>query len=152
MRLIALAAAGLLAGSAHAADRSQDLVAANPWSRPAAAGTTGAGFLTLVNGGKAAAVLAGAESPLAARVEIHESRMDGGVMRMSRVQRLAIPSGDRTVFAPGGKHLMLVGLRQALKVGDRVPVTLSFADGRKLSVTLPVGNGQPPAPGDHMHH
>jgi copper(I)-binding protein len=150
MRRPLLAAALVAATAAQAAPSG--LQVTQPWSRPAAAGTTGAGFLTLVNAGKAPDALVGAASPLAARVEIHRSRMTGGVMQMSRQDRVPVPPGGQVPFAPGGYHLMLYGLKKPLNPGDKVPLTLAFASGARLSTELVVGTGLGPPAMAHSHH
>jgi periplasmic copper chaperone A len=121
-----------------------------PWSRPAVAGTTGIGYMVLANHGAAADALEKVESPLAARVEMHASSMSGGVMTMQREDRVAIPAGGRTTFGPGAYHLMLIGLTRTLKAGDKVPATLIFASGAKVSAAFQVTDGAPPAPMAHM--
>lgn len=122
------------------------------WSRPAVAGGTGAGFLTLTNRGKAPDALTGAESPLARKVEVHRTTMADGVMTMAKVERVAIPAGGKVIFAPGGHHLMLFGLTKALNAGDRAPATLTFASGAKVKVELVVGTGAAAPAMDHAHH
>ena len=149
---IAVAFAAALLAAAPAAAQKPTLTVGEAWSRPAAAGTTGAGFFTVTNSGKAADALVAAESPLAQKVEIHRSSLAGGVMRMSRLDRVPVPgSGGQVTFAPGGYHLMLIGLKKPLAPGDTVPVTLTFASGAKPRVALKVGTGLPPA-GEHHHH
>lgn len=124
------------------------------WSRPAAAGTNGAGFMVITNHGKSAVVLKMIESQAAKHVEMHQSAMAGGVMSMKRLDAgLALAPGQSVTFAPGGYHLMLVGLTKALKTGDRVPMTLVFADGARRNIDFPVRDGLGGMPGmDHMHH
>ena len=134
--LAALASLALAAPAAAAVNAG--IAVREAWSRPAAAGSTGAGFLTLVNNGAAPVVLTGVESPLAAQVQIHQSRMARGVMSMARLDRLAAPPRGSVVLAPGGTHLMLIGLKAALKPGDRVPLVLRFADGATLKTELVV--------------
>lgn len=143
MALALLAAAPALAAPAG-------IEAQQAWSRPAVAGATGVGYVTLVNNGKADA-LVGAESPAAAKVEMHASSMAGGVMSMSREDRVPLPAGGKVSFAPGGRHLMLIGLKRALKTGDHVPATLRFESGRTLDVDFTVNAAGPAAMGhDHM--
>jgi copper(I)-binding protein len=125
--------------------------AVQPCSRPAAAGTTGAGYLTLVNHGKADALI-GAESPLAQKVEMHASTMAGGVMSMEREPRVSLAASGAVAFAPSGRHLMFIGLKRALRIGDHVPATLSFASGEKLKVDFIVGTGAPGIPMEPMDH
>lgn len=129
------------------------LEAVQPWSRPAAAGGNGAGYLTLVNRGKADA-LVGVDSPAAQRVELHASSMSGGVMKMSQEAQVPLPAGGQVSFAPGGRHLMLIGLKRPLKTGERVPATLRFASGQQLKVDFVVSPAAPAAAehGHEMHH
>ncbi len=149
--VLALSVAALW-GALPAAAREGGIVALQAWSRPAAAGSNGAGYLTLVNHGKADA-LVGVDSSVARKVELHASSMAGGVMSMTTETRAPLPAGGQLSFAPGGRHLMLVGLKRALHPGDRFAATLRFASGRALRVEFAVGTGAG-APMDHMsgHH
>lgn len=141
-----LALAALAAPAAYAAPQ---VTAA--WSRPAAAGTTGAGFMTLTNPGKAPDALVAVESPVARAVEIHRSSMRGGMSAMQKQTRVALAPGGRVLFAPGGYHLMLLGLKQALKTGETVPATLVFESGARVKAEFEVRVSPPPA-ADHAHH
>ena len=67
-------------------------------------------------------------SPAAKLVEVHEMKMDGGMMKMRAVDRIAIPAGKPVELQPGGYHVMLVGLVAPLKDGDSVPLKLTFED------------------------
>jgi copper(I)-binding protein len=149
--LALMAALGLVLTPAVAA-AAASIEAQQPWSRPAAAGGTGAGYVTLVNKGPADA-LVGAESPIAAKVELHDADMSGGVMRMRPQSRVALPAGAQVSFAPGGRHLMFMGLKKALRRGDRVPATLRFASGAQLKVDFLVTPTPPAAsaPGRAAH-
>ncbi len=120
------------------------------WSRPAAQGTTGAGFMTVANPDKAADALVGATSPVAREVQVHLSSMKGGIASMQKAARVPVPAGGRVTFQPGGYHLMLMGLTRPLKSGDTVPVTLIFASGARVNASLVVGLGPPVA--GHAHH
>ena len=155
---IAAAAATLaLAGSAHAASyKLGALEVADPWSRPAAANGNGAGFMTITNRGKSTEVLKAVETTAAKKTEIHLSSTAGGVMRMARQDGgVAIPAGKSISFAPGGYHVMLLGLGKASKAGDKLPATLVFASGARLKVEFTVGTAAPGAAdpmAGHMHH
>jgi copper(I)-binding protein len=151
MKTLLIAAAFALAGPAQAAPayRQGALEVDQPWSRPAAAGMTGAGFMTLTNRGKVADALVSVESPAARKVEIHRSAMTNGVMSMQRQERVSLPPGRSLAFAPGGHHLMLIGLVRPLKAGDRAPATLVFASGARIKVEFAVGTGA--APATHQH-
>ena len=147
MRPAAVPLAVVLALAAGAACAAPKVAAA--WSRPAAAGTTGAGFMTLTGGG-AADSLVGVTSPAARKVEMHRSSVSGGVASMQAVRAVAVPAGGSVTFAPGGYHLMFLGLTRPLKTGDRLPATLTFASGAKVTVSFVVGLA-PPVDGHHHH-
>jgi len=118
----------------------------NAWSRPAAAGTIGAGFFTITNSGRKPETLISATSPIAARVELHQTSMSGGVMSMQRLDAgVTLPPGQSVVFAPGGRHLMVFGLKSALKAGDTLPLTLNLASGGRLQAKAVVRLSPPPA-------
>ncbi len=163
MRISFAAAAAVIAlsATAQAADyRAGGLEITQTWSRPAAAGTNGAGFMTVTNKGKAADTLKTVETPAARKVEIHQTSMAGGVMSMKRLDAgLPIGPGQSVTFAPGGYHLMLIGLAKASKAGDNIPATLVFASGARIGIEFPVGAGPAAAPMsmpmgdmDHMRH
>jgi copper(I)-binding protein len=101
----------------------------NAWLRPAASiggtGTTAA-YMDLMNTGPEADRLLGAVTDVAEKVEIHETTMVGGVMTMRPISSLALPSGATLTLKPGGLHLMLLGLKRDLTVGDRLTLTLRF--------------------------
>lgn len=144
IRSLALVTALSVAAAAQAAPKPAGLEARAAWSRPAVAGTTAVGYVTLVNRGRKPAVLVGAESPLAARAQAHRSWSAGGVAHMAAEPRVAIPPGGQVAFAPGGRHLMFEGLKKGLGPGDALPATLVFADGRRLAVRFAVGDGSGP--------
>lgn len=155
--LILAAAAALLAPAAQAATyRLGQMEAADPWSRPAAAGMNGAGFVALTNRGKAADRLMSVETTAAKKAEIHQSSMTNGVASMKRQDAgVALTPGQTVTFAPGGYHIMFLGLAKALKGGDKVPATLVFQSGTKMKVEFDVrGAGAAPAAKgmEHMHH
>jgi copper(I)-binding protein len=141
-RLFALAATLSLALPAAA-----QVAVADPWVRGTVAGQKATGaFMQLKSPTDAA--LVGAASPVAKIVEIHEMKMDGGVMKMSAVDRLPLPAGKTVDLKPGGYHVMLMDLSQELKEGQSVPVTLTFEDkaGKKTSVEVKAAV-KPLAPG-----
>lgn len=107
-----------------------------PWARASAA-PTGAVFMSIRNDGEADRLLA-VSSPVAAEVQLHVSEMDGDIMRMRRVEGIDVPAHGRAVLQPGGYHVMLIGLKEPLKVGTTVPLTLDFAKAGKIEVTAPV--------------
>lgn len=124
---------------AHAATRPAIKVE-NAWVRAAPVGATaGAAYMTLTNTGAAADRLIGGASTQAARVEVHEMSMDGGVMRMRPVDGgLAIPAGGTVALKPGGYHIMLIGLKGPLSAGGKLALTLKFEKAGAMRLTLPV--------------
>ena len=79
-----------------------------------------------------------ARSPVAGRVELHEMAMERDVMKMRQVPAIALAAGKPVSLAPGGFHMMLFDLKQAVNAGDAVPLTLVFEgrDGSRESVEV----------------
>lgn len=121
------------------------------WASPTPGGAqVSAGYLTIVNGTDAADTLVSATSPRATSVEVHEMSMDGAVMRMRQVTGgLAIQSGGEVSLAPGGNHLMFMGVTQPFTEGESIPVTLTFANAGVIEVQLPVHREPPIEMGGH---
>jgi len=111
---------------------------AQPWTRAMRAGGTGAGFMTIRNTGTTPDRLVAARSPVARVMELHTHIREGDVMRMRPVPAIELPAGQAVTLAPGGLHLMLIGLTQALDQGGRVPVTLVFERAGEVEVQLAV--------------
>ena len=108
-----------------------------PWVRGTVAQQKATGMfaqITSTAGGK----LVSASSPVAGVVEIHEMAMDNNVMKMRAVPGLDLPAGKAVELKPGGYHVMLLDLKQQLKAGDTVPVTLVIEgkDGKKETVEV----------------
>ncbi len=89
-----------------------------------------------------AARIVAAESDVAASVQIHAMSMDGGIMRMRRMDGLDLPAGRAVRLAPGAVHLMLVGLSKPLQPGDAVAIRFTVRErggaSRVVRVTAPV--------------
>ncbi|WP_128000757.1 copper chaperone PCu(A)C [Piscinibacter defluvii] len=90
--------------------------------------------LQSTQGGK----LVSASSPVAGVVEIHEMAMEGNTMKMRAVPGLELPAGKTVELKPGGYHVMLMDLKQPLKNGESVPLTLVVEgkDGRRETLEL----------------
>ncbi len=82
--------------------------------------------------------LVGVASPVAARAEIHNMKMESGVMKMAAVDAINLAAGQTVKLAPGGYHVMLIELKQPLKAGDSVPLTLTFERADKTRSTVEV--------------
>ena len=101
-----------------------DVRVANAWARASAPGQTSAAIYMEVKS-DTDAVLTAAESARAERAELHAMKVENGVMRMRPLERVELGAGKTVKFEPNGLHLMLVNVKQPLKAGERVPVTLT---------------------------
>jgi len=112
----------------------------NPWARATPKGATvGGGYLTITNTGNAADRLVGGASDISSRFEIHEMSMDKGVMKMREVASgVEIKPGQTVRFEPSGYHIMFVGLKQPLREGEHVKVTLQFEKAGNAAVDFVV--------------
>lgn len=124
--------------------------AVNAWIAEAPpAARNSAAYLTLKNGAQAD-VLIGVVTPVAAVAELHEVRREGGVARMQRTATVELAPGQELGFAPGGRHIMLIGMKQPLKAGERLPLTLQFRRAGNITVQAEV---RPlVVEEDHSHH
>lgn len=101
--------------------------------------STGAAYLTITNNGDEDETLLAAKTDVAGAVEIHETKMDGDVMRMAPLKDgLVIPAGETVALEPGGTHLMLIGLTKSLIAGGTFELTLTFAQAGDVTVTVPI--------------
>jgi copper(I)-binding protein len=139
--LLPLALALLCSVTAAAHDyKLGALEIAQPWARatPPSA-PAGGGFLKITNTGTTPDRLISASSPAAELVQVHEMKMDGNVMRMREVEKgLEIPASGSVTLAPGGFHLMMMGLKGPLKQGTSVLLTLVFEKAGRIDVELAV--------------
>ncbi|MFV0277006.1 MAG: copper chaperone PCu(A)C [Parahaliea sp.] len=83
-----------------------------------------AAYLTLRNSGPQALEVSGGSAALAQRVEIHRSEMADGMMRMRQVSSLRLAPGETLQLAPGGVHLMLLGLSRMPDEGEQLELCL----------------------------
>lgn len=127
----------------------------DPWARAVDSGMT-AMFGTLTNAGGHEVRIVGGESPVAGVVEIHEITADGGTRVMRPKEGgIAIAADSSHDLAPGGDHLMLMDLREPIRPGADVAITITFEDGSTLPVTAQVrdfaGGNEEYSPGGHPH-
>ena len=143
--------AGLASVRAGAAEPSIHVVDA--WARATPPGVeNGAVYCKILNHGGADR-LVGARSSAARAVEIHESLAQNGVVEMRRVDALPVGAGASVELAPGGTHVMLVGLATPLAPGATIQLTLAFATAGEVTVEVPVVDARaPPAAHEHEHH
>ncbi|MDL5365395.1 copper chaperone PCu(A)C [Xanthomonas sp. NCPPB 2654] len=128
------------------------------WARATPPGAAvGAGYVTLRNDADTADKLVAIESPASARVEIHEMRMDGDVMKMRRLDEgLELPPHATVALQPSGNHLMFIEPRAPFVAGTPVEATLTFQHAPPVTVHFDVQPMGADGPGEddhgqHMH-
>ena len=121
--------------SVQNAFRSDSLVIRNVWARAASqADGVSAVYMAIENTGDQPERLLHAHADVAESVEIHESRMEGGVMKMQPVDRIDIPAHGSVELEPGGIHIMLIGLARDLQPGDEIELELHFEQAGHVAV------------------
>jgi copper(I)-binding protein len=150
--LLAALVAGSFLAACSSGGGSAGIAVTDPWARASSAmASAGAAYMTIQNNGGAADALVGASSPAATTVEVHETVVmgspapgasgDSGMMGMQPVKRLEIPAGGSVQLKPGSYHIMLIGLKQDLKAGDTIQITLTFEKAGDVSLSVPVKEG-----------
>jgi len=135
MKTLSLLLAGLLSLPLTAAELSVDegyLRATPPGQMMSAA------FMTLSNDSDKTITLTGGTSNDVASIEIHNHTMTDGVMSMQRIEGLKIEAGEKVELAPGGLHVMLIGLKKSLVDGENFTFDIVFKDGSKQTLMLPI--------------
>lgn len=100
---------------------------------PAVAGNPGAVYFDITNNGAADTVIAGAAVDGAEHAMLHTTSEQAGMTSMAEMTSVPLPKGATVSFAPGGSHVMAMGLPDTLKAGEKVDVTVTFANGDKAS-------------------
>lgn len=131
--------------SCSPAPGAPDIQLTDAWARASVPGqTAGAAFLTIRNRGGADDALVEI-STVAGSANVHSTSMAGGIMRMRKLERLAIPAGATVKLEPGGMHAMLTDLRQPLLAGDDIELSLRFEKAGQRTLTARVRDHS----GDH---
>lgn len=97
-----------------------------------------AAFMTLVNTTDKDLAVVKASSAVSKVVELHTHTMKDGVMKMFQIPKIDVPANGETVLKPGGLHIMLIGLYNPLKVGEKVDLTLEFSNGETKTITAEI--------------
>ncbi|ART82795.1 hypothetical protein CBP31_09280 [Oceanisphaera profunda] len=150
-----LASALLLGSTAVAAHSFQagDLDIAHPWARPLPpVAKVGVAYFTVTNNGDAEDVLLSAESPISDTVEIHTHIKEGDLMKMRQLDDLTIAAHSAQKLAPGGLHLMLMGLKEVPAEGTKFPVTLHFKKAGKVEIEVAVDADPEAKAAEHGSH
>jgi copper(I)-binding protein len=152
VRILSVVAATLLASPTWAQDyKLGSLEISQPWTRATApTAKAGGGFVSITNKGTAPDRLVAVRSTVSDKVEIHEMKMDGNVMRMRELDKgLEIPPGATVTLKPGGLHIMFMELKAPLAKDSKVPLTLVFEKAGSIDIELPVQAIGAQPPGQH---
>ncbi|MBL8839133.1 MAG: copper chaperone PCu(A)C [Alphaproteobacteria bacterium] len=151
LRTIALSFALSLGLAAAAAAQTAPAVE-QPWARATIGNSTvSAAYMILRNPAGQPDRLLEASTPAAGRVELHTMTMDNNVMRMRRVDAIDVAAGGATQLRPGGLHVMLMDLRQPLRAGEQLQLTLRFERAGTVQVAVPVAAANATAAPAHRH-
>ena len=120
--------------------QTQVIQISNAWARPTvAAQSVGGGYLTLTNNASKDDELIAVNAKVSKSVELHTMSMDDGVMKMRQVKSIVLPAGKTVTLAPGGLHIMFMGLREGgLKTGESLSATLVFKKAGQVPVVFEV--------------
>jgi len=116
-----------------------------------------AAYAVLSNTGPADDVLIGVRTPSAGMAHLHAADGKDGVMRMDNIEKLSVPAGKEVALAPGSYHVMIMGLKTSLKVGEVFPLIFSFQRQGDVHVSAQVmpltyGGKQNTSLNPHEHH
>lgn len=140
-RTLVLLAGLVLAAPLQAADFTAGPIEIEDlWVRASAPGqTNGAGYMEIENSGSGPDRLVAVRSSAAERVELHTVVTENGVARMTPLEQgLAVPAGGEAELAPGGNHVMFIGLKAPFAEGGTVPATLQFEHAGEVQVQFKV--------------
>ena len=118
------------------------------WARPIVAGQKATGAFMTITSAKSLSLVK-VSSPLVGVAQLHSMSMEGNTMKMRQINSIDIPANSTVELTPGGLHLMFMGLKTQLKVGDTVKIKLKFASSGEVEVNLPV---QAVSPDQSMHN
>lgn len=137
MKKISLIFAALLAASAFAQDaKIGNITVDHPWARATpGAVKNSAAFMVFDNKG-AADKLISVTGDVAREIQIHSMITEAGVMKMREIKALDIPANGKAELKPGGFHVMLIGLKDGLKEGEKFPLKLKFEKAGELTVVV----------------
>lgn len=150
-RAIGMAAGIILCiGAASLANAAATIQITDAWTRATPGiSSSSAVYFTMTNSGKDADTFTGAETPVAASAELHETMSMGDMVHMAPIKAVDLPAGAIVSFAPNGRHLMLMGLKKPLHKGDVIAVTLHFEKAGAIDVKVSVLDVA--ALGPHVH-
>jgi len=138
MIMMSLACLGL-AGEPLWAASPDDLRIESPWARASIGQIpNGVAYFTVINSGSTGDRLVAVRTPVAKHASLHTHRMEGGMMRMEAVPAIDVDAGATVRIAHGGLHIMLMGLHEPLREGERFPLTLQFDDAGPIDIEVTI--------------
>ncbi len=136
--LFSLLSGSLLAATV-AATAADSIVIVDPYVRAIPPGqTVSAAFMQVKNTSDQKHAIVKAKSTISKVVELHTHTQESGMMKMRQVEKMEIPANGETILQPGGLHIMLIDLHDALKLDQKVALTLEFEDGSTKDIEAPV--------------
>lgn len=135
-----LVSIALINGALAAEIAIGDITVSNAWTRATPPNAmAGGGFLVITNKGTAGDKLVAASAPITARTELHEMAVIDGVMKMRQMESgIPVPAGATVELKPGGLHVMFMDIKQPLKEGETLPITLTFEKAGTVTVDMPI--------------
>lgn len=97
-----------------------------------------AAFFVIKNNSDKDIAITSANSDIAEKNELHTHIKENQMMKMIKIEKLVVPAKSSLELKSGGDHVMLMGLKKELKAGDEISLELSFSDGDKKSIKVPV--------------
>jgi len=156
-RAVLFGSIGLVLGGGLATSvvHAQEVTIREPWVRGTVRGQKATGAFMQLTATESATLVA-VESPVAGAVQIHEMKLENDVMKMRAIQRLDLPAGKAIELKPGGYHVMLMDLKQPLKKGEAVPISLRCEGKDKTFKTIEIKAqvrelGASPQQHEHKH-
>lgn len=130
-----------------------ELSISHPYARPSLPGVpNSAAWFGVRNDGKEADRVVGVKADIAQRAEIHDMKIENDIMRMFQVEGVDIPAGQTVTLGDGNKlHVMLLGLKNPLAVGDRFPLTIQFEKAGAVEVEVWVEAPKKADAAEHGH-
>lgn len=144
-------AVALLIAAASPPAWAASISVTNAWARTTVPGQKVSGAYMQIQS-DADARLVSVSSPAVPRVEMHEMKMDGEVMRMRELKAIDLPKGKTVLLEPGGFHLMLMNLKKPIVAGDVIPLTLMVESGGKQQAVEVKAEARAMGGGMQHHH
>lgn len=149
---VMLTAAAFISFARGAEVTAGDLAVISAWARATPPGAdVAAAYVTVENGGSGDDRLTGIATPAATSTSIHETVEENGVATMRPLEHAIVPAGGRLEMAPGGIHVMLMGLTGPLVEGEMMPLTITFEHAGELTLDVTVAGMGADGPAGHQH-